>query len=180
MNVIWWFGSIWLWNASTLNHQKKEKKIKREFGQKEKTMKRISCCVIGVFGSPIMYTCVRHEKQVNDWIRREWWWKSGRQGGKNGRKRGEKKGKKWFGKSPFCFLFDCVFASSLFSPASTTPLHTYTHSLTTYTPYNKTHWCTSSHANGPCAVLPFFGSGQQDTLHHPLPSLHHLTTRNTH
>ena len=32
---------------------------------------------------------------------------------------------------------------------------------------------------GPCAVLPFL-SGQRDTLHHPHPSLHHLTSRNTH
>ena len=56
-------------------------------------MKRIRCCVIGVFGSKWMHPCVMHEKQVSVWIRREWLWKSGRQGDKSGGKRGGKKGK---------------------------------------------------------------------------------------
>ena len=95
---------------STLNHQMKEKKRKREFGQKEKTMKWIRCCVIGVFGSSRMYSCVKHEKQESVWMRREWLWKSGRQGEKSGRKRGEKgeKGKSGFGKSPFVFCWLCL------------------------------------------------------------------------
>ena len=61
-----------------------EKKRKREFGQKEKTMKRIRCCVIGVFGSQRMHSCVKQEKigecmdkkgvMVEEWKakRKEW------------------------------------------------------------------------------------------------------------
>ena len=43
-----------------------------------------------------------------------------------------------------------------------------------------THWCTPSHANRAVCCAAFFGSGQQDTLHHPHPTLHHLTSCNTH
>ena len=146
--------------SSTLNHRLKEKKRKREFGQKEKTMKRIRCCVIGVFGSPWMQSCVKNEKLVSVWIRKEWWWKSGRQGEKSGRKRGGKKGKgkKWFWEKSFLLLFDCVFCVFPFFPCThhtTTP-----HTLTLI---HHTTWRIGAHHHmqaGPCAVLPFFNHNQ--------------------
>ena len=159
MNVIWCVDSICIVISSSLNHRLKEKKRKGEFGQEEKIMKRIRCCVIGVFGSSWMYSCVKHEKRVNVWIRREWWWKSGRQGEKGGRKRGEKreKGKSGFGKSPFLFLLTVSLPLPFFPCIhhTTTPQHA--HTLTHHTPYNMTHWCTPSHANRAmcCAVFRF-------------------------
>ena len=168
---------------STLNHRLKEKKRKREFGQEEKTMKRIRCCVIGVFGSQRMHSCVKHEKtgecmdkkgvMVEEWKARRKEWKKKRW--KKGKR--EKSG---FGKSPFWFLFDCVFASSLFpcTHHSITSQHMLT--LIHHPPYNMTHWCTPSHANRIVCCAAFFGNGQQDTLHHPHPTLHHLTSHNTH
>ena len=133
--------------ASTFDHRQMEKKRKREFGQKEKTMKRIRCCVIGVFCSPCMHSCVKHEKQESVWIRREWWWKSGRQGEKSGRKRGgiKGRGKKWFWEKSFLFLLTVSLPLPFFPSALTTPQHT--HSLIHLTPYNVTHWCTPSLAN---------------------------------
>ena len=79
------------------------------------------------------------------------------------------------GKVLFVFV-DCVFASSLFSCThhTTTSQHTLSH--THHTPYNMTHWCTPSHANRAMCCAAFFGSGQRDTLHHPHPTLHHLTS----
>ena len=170
--------------SSALNHPQKEKKRKREFGQKEKTMKRIRCCVIGVFGSPRMHLFVKNEKRVSVRIRREWWWKSGRQGEKSGRKRGGKegKGKKWFWEKSFLFLFDCACVFPFFpcTHHTTTPQHTLT--LTHHPPYNTTHWCTPSHANRAVCCAAFFGSGQRDThciIHTPHSiTWHHPTHTN--
>ena len=47
------------------------KEEKKRVWTKEKMMKRIRCCVIGVFGSQRMHSCVKNEKQVSVWIRRE-------------------------------------------------------------------------------------------------------------
>ena len=56
------------------------------------------------------------------------------------------------------FLFDCVFASSLFFPAPTTPPrhNTRSHSLITH---HTTRRIGAHHhmQTGPCAVLPFLG-----------------------
>ena len=97
----------WILTTVTSIHQLNEKKRKREFGQEEKTMKRIRCCVIGVFGSPWMHSCEA--------------WKTGecmdRKGGDGGRVEGKEKrveeeevekkgkGKKWFWEKPFLFFF---------------------------------------------------------------------------
>ena len=90
------------------------------------------------------------------------------------------KGKSGFGKSPFCFCLTVSLPLPFFpcTHHTTTPKHMLT--LIHHTPYNMTHWCTPSHANrAVCCAAFFFGSGQRDTLHHPHPTLHHLTSRNT-
>ena len=102
---------------------------------------------------------------VEEWKARRKEWK---------KKRWKKgKGKKWFWEKSFLFLFDCVFASSLFSHAPTTPPHHNSHSHLPTTNCTTRHIGAHHHMQtGLCAVLPFFGSGQQDTLHHPHPTLH--------
>ena len=72
----------------------------------------------------------------------------------------------------------CLFP---FFSALITPPHHHTPTHTHHSPHNMTHWCTQSHANRTvCCAALFWESGQQDTLHHPHPSLHHLTSHNTH
>ena len=121
---------------STLNHRQMEKKRKERVWTKEKMMKRNRFCIIGVFGSSQTHSCVKHEKQVRvdkkgviveGWKARRKEWK------KKEVKKG--KGKKWFWEKSFLFLFDCVFASSLFPHAPTTsPRHnTRSHSPITHT-----------------------------------------------
>ena len=148
-------------------------------------MKRIRCCVIGVFGSQRMHSCVKQEKtgecmdkkgvMVEEWkARRKEWMKK--------RREKREKGKSGFGKSPFCFCLTVSLPLPFFrlrpSHHDNTTHHTLT--LTHHPPYNTTHWCTPSHANRIVCCAAFFGNGQQDTLHHPHPSLHHLTSHNTH
>ena len=66
-----------------------------------------------------------------------------------------------------------------FFSAPTTPQHTLT--LTHHPPYNMTHWCTPSHANRAVRCAAFFWEWTvKHTLHHPHPTLHHLTPHNTH
>ena len=146
MNVIWWIDSIWLWFYEHWIICWNEKKRKREFGQKEKTMKRIRHCVIGVFDLPWMHPCETwktgecvDEKvvMVKEWKARRKEWK---------KKRWEKgKGKKWFWEKSFLFLLTVSLPLPFFPSALTTPQHT--HSLIHLTPYNVTHWCTPSLAN---------------------------------
>ena len=98
----------------------------------------------------------------------------------------EKKGKreKWFGKSPFCFCLTVSLPLPFFFPCThhtTTPQHMHTHSPTHHTPYNKTHRCTPSHANrAVCCAAFFWEWTARHTLHHPHPTLHHLTLHTTH
>ena len=67
------------------------------------------------------------------------------------------KGKVVLGKALFLFLFDCVFASSPFFPAFTTPPHHNTRSHSPTTSHNMTHWCTPSHANrAVCCAASFW------------------------
>ena len=150
MNVIWCVDSIGLWRDQHWIICRRKRRGKREFGQKEKTMKRIRCCAIGVFGYSQTHSCVKHEKHVCVWIRRVWLWKSERQGEKNGWKRGGKKrgkGKVVLGKVlfVFCWLCVCLFPFFPCTHHITTPQHTLT--LTHHPPHNMTHWCTPSHAN---------------------------------
>ena len=129
------------------------------------------------FCSPWMHSCVKHEVSV--WIRREWWWKSGRQGEKSGSKRGGKgkREKVVLGKVLFGFVWLCLPLP--FSPAPTTPQHTFT--LTHNPLWHMTHWCTPSHANrAVCCAAFFWEWTARHTLHHPHPTLHHLTSHNTH
>ena len=170
--------------SSTLNHRQKEKKRKREFGRKEKMMKRIRCCVIGVFGSPWMHSCVKHKKQESVWIRREWWWKSGRQWEKSGKKRGGKKGKgkKWFWEKSFCFCLTVSLPLPFFSlhpPPHHATTHAHTHPLT-----HHTTWRFGAHHHmqtGPCAVLSFFGvdSKTHCIIHTPHSITTHTNQPNT-
>ena len=150
-------------NVIDIESSAEGKKRKREFGQKEQTMKRIRCCVIGVFGSPRMFSCVKYEKQasvdkrgvmVEEWKARRKEWKKKR------RKKGKRE-KVVLGKVLFV-LFDCVFAFSLFPLHP--PHHATTHALT-HPPHHTTR-CIGAHHHmqtGSCAVLPFFGSGQRNT-----------------
>ena len=82
-------------------------------------------------------------------------WKARR---KEWKKKRWKKGKreKWFWEKCFLFLFDCVFASSLFF-LHPPHHHATTHALT-HLPHNMTHWCTPSHANRAVCCAAFFGS----------------------
>ena len=83
---------------------------------------------------------------VEEWKTRRKEWK---------KKRWKKgKGKKWFWEKSFLFLFDCVFASSLF-PLALTHHHTTTpqHTLTLNSPHHTTR-CIGAHRHmqtGPCA-----------------------------
>ena len=62
---------------------------------------------------------------VEEWKARRKEWKKKR------RKRG--KGKKWFWEKSFLFLFDCVFASSLFFPCTHHTVTPHTLTLTHHT-----------------------------------------------
>ena len=158
MDVIWWFDSIGLWFHQHWIIGRWKRRGKESLDKKKGRWKE-SDVVSLVFLVQRMHSCVKHEKQESVWIGREWWWKSGRQGEKSGRKRGGKKGKgkKWFWEMSFLFLFDCVFASSLFSHSThhTTRHNTRLHSSTTH----HTTWRIGAHHHmqtGPCAVLPFW------------------------
>ena len=180
MNVIWWFDSICIVITSALSRQMKEKKREREFGQKKRRWKESDV--------ESLVFLVRHEcthvwsmKNRWVWIRREWMWKSGRQGKKSGWKRGGKreKGKSGFGKSPFCFCLTVCLPLPFFpcTHHTTMPQHT----LSLNSPHHTT-WRIGAHHHmqtGPCAVLPFLGvdSKTHCIIHTPL---HHLTSRNTH
>ena len=69
----------------------------------------------------------------------------------------------------------CLFPFSLHSPRHNTRSHS------PHTIYNMTHWCTPSHANrAVCCAAFFWEWTARHTLHHPHPTLHHLTSHNTH
>ena len=183
MNVIWWFDSIGLW----FHHHRIiswRKRRERESLDKRKDDEKNRMLCHWCFGSPRMHSCVKHEKQVSVWIRREWWWKSGRQGEKSGRKRGGKKGKKGksgFGKSLFCFCLTVSLPLPFFPqhpPHHHTTPHTHTH------PPHHTTWRIGAHHHmqtGPCAVLPFLGVDSEThcIIHTPHSiTWHHATHTN--
>ena len=94
------------------------------------------------------------------------------------------KGKSGFGKKPFCFCLTVSLPLPLFilhPRHTTTPQHTLT--LIHHSPLNiqhdaLVHTITCKQVRVLCCL--FLGSGQRDTLHHPHPTLHHLTPHNTH
>ena len=113
---------------------------------------------------------------VEEWKARRKEWKKKRWKKGNWEKSG-------FGRSPFCFcLTVCLhLPPPFFFPAPTTPPHQNTCSHIPATHHTTRRIVEHHHMQtGPCAVLPFLGNGQQDTLHHPHPTLHHLTSHNTH
>ena len=68
------------------------------------------------------------------------------------------KGKKWFWEKSFCFLFDCVFASSLFFPAPTTPPRHNTRSCSPTTHHTTRRIGAHHHMQtGLCVSPPFLG-----------------------
>ena len=87
------------------------------------------------------------------------------------------KGKKWFWEKSFLFLFDCVFASSLF-PQHPPHHHTRSHSPLTTQHDALVHTITCKQGCVLCCL--FWEWTARHTLHHPHPTLHHLTSRNTH
>ena len=91
------------------------------------------------------------------------------------------KGKKWFWEKPSLFLFDCVFCVFPFFPAphhhhSTTHAHTHPPPTTQHDAMVRTITCKQSRVL--CCL--FWEWTARHTLHHPHPTLHHLTSCNTH
>ena len=153
MNFIWWYDSVGLriHQHGIINRRKRREK---ESLDKKKRRWKETDVVSLVF--LVHHKCIhiRSKEHVSVWIRRKWWWGSGRQGEKSGRKRGGKKGKgkKWFWQKSFLSLFDCVFASSLFpcTHHTTTPQHTLS---LTHTLYNIAHLYTVTCKQGCVLVL---------------------------
>ena len=95
------------------------------------------------------------------------------------------KGKKWFWEKSFLFLFDCVFASSLFSlhpphHHATTHAHT-THAHPSPIIHHATrrlvHTITCKQGRVLCCLL---GVDSKTHTASSTPTLHHLTSHNTH
>ena len=104
-------------------------------------------------------------------------WKARRKEWKKKRWKKGKREKVVLGKV-LLFLFDCVFASSLFSLHPPHSPHHNTHSHT-HPPHNTAHWCTLSNVNRAvcCAAFLRADSKTHCIIH---TTLHHMTTRNTH
>ena len=114
---------------------------------------------------------------VEEWKARRKEWK---------KKRRKKREKVVLGKVLFVFVWLCLPLP--FFPCThhtTTPQHTLTQHMLTHHPSSTMQhgdWCTPSHANRAvccAAFFFFFGSGQWNTLHHPHPTLHLMTSHNT-
>ena len=107
-------------------------------------------------------------------------WKARRKVWKKKRWKKREKGKSGFGKSPFCFCLT-AFASSLFSlhpPRHHTTTHAHTHPPQTIQHDALVHTITCKQGRVLCCF--FLEWTARHTLHHPHPTLHHLTPRNTH
>ena len=111
---------------------------------------------------------------VEEWKARRKEWKKKRKG-----KRG--KGKSGFGKSPFCFCLTVSLPLPLFFPCThhtTTPQHTLTF-ITHIIQYDAfVHTITCKQGRVLCCL--FWDWTARHTLHHPHPTLHHLTSHNIH
>ena len=155
---------------STLNHRQKEKKRKERVWTKRKDDEKnqiVHHWCFWFFTNAHMCEAWKTGEHVDKKGVMVEEWKARRKEWKKKRKKKGKKGKCGFGKSPFCFCLTVSLPLPFFPPH----------------PPHHTTWRIGTHHHmqtGPCAVLPFFGSGQRDTLHHPHPTLHHLTSHNTH
>ena len=179
MNVIWWFDSIWLWcYQHWIIHWRK----RREKESLDKKKRRWNESDVESLVFLVHHKCThvwRMKKCVSVWIRREWWWKSGRQGEKSGRKRGGKKGKREkvvLGKVLFVFVWLCLLPLPFFSLH---PPHHHTHAHTH--PPRTIHHDALVHTitcKQGCVLCCLFGSGQRDT-HCIIHTPHSITWHHT-
>ena len=91
------------------------------------------------------------------------------------------KGKSGFGKSPFCFCLTVSLPLPFFSlhpPHHHATTHAHTHPPPTTQHDALVHTITCKQGRVLCCL--FWEWTARHTLHHPHPSLHHLTSHNTH